>query len=406
MNTLRSTESSSPGLDRVTASVLFVGLLGLHLQFTTILGYPLTVAPVCVLLLALLSTISAKRRIFPVLSSLLLAAPVVIYFVHLDNVDPTQFVRTFALYGFTLLALVSFFGRQPTQVIRSGPVLRALQFVLVIVVSLSVFQVLMGLRGSSYFFNPFRSHQYLYQYEPGLTYAFPRAEGFYLEPAFNALVIIAVGCTLIILEHHPTRNIVLMTLGVATSGSASGLLTLTIVLLIFGLLRRTWQGCLAMLAIGSVAMFSGDYVVGRLTSVGEIGSSANYRLEAPRRMLQDVLSMSPFGSPLGSIETTLSHYSLANGSAIGKTLDNGYYVLVFYFGLLGIVMAALFASYCIALARRQSRLSLTHWPFGLSLIALPLFTGGIILPEFLLPFGLLLLASRAASQEWMQQCRS
>lgn len=345
----------------------------------------------------------SNSRLLPVIILLLLTEPTLTYFLDIKTVDSIQFLRTYVLYVFAVLMLGGFLGRRPSQLIRSQSVLRALQTCLIIVVALSVLQVASGLAGSLFFFNPFRSHQYLYQYDPGLAYAFPRAAAFYLEPAFNALVILSVGCSLILMRFHPTGNILLMVIGVASSGSASGLATLATVLFIFASSRRRGQRLFAMIAIGAVFMFSGSYVIHRLSSVESIGSSANYRIEAPLAVLQHVLSVSPFGFPLGSVDATIRTFGLLNGSAAGSTLDNGYYLLVFYFGLIGILMSIALVGYIIKLALRNRKSSVMYWPFGLAIMALPLFTGGIILPEFLLPFGVVLMASRVAGMEERQQ---
>jgi putative colanic acid polymerase len=93
-----------------------------------------------------------------------------------------------------------------------------------------------------------------------------------------------------------------------------------------------------------------------------------------------VLLSSPFGVSFGLMEETLLSYRLENGVNDGTTIDNGWYLLVFYFGWLGLIVSVIiFFILGKFIVKGDLKLSLLSLYFLLS----PLFTGAIFSPEFL-----------------------
>jgi putative colanic acid polymerase len=137
----------------------------------------------------------------------------------------------------------------------------------------------------------------------------------------------------------------------------------------------------------------GSYLANRLNSTYTVGSSANYRLIAPQEILQDVLSKDLLGRPLGSIQETVGSYGSLNGIETGTSLDNGFYVIIYYMGWVGVCVLLALALLTVRGAFRPQghfRSIALVWLIPPWLLGSLLFSGGIVLPEFVITTVLLL----------------
>jgi hypothetical protein len=95
-----------------------------------------------------------------------------------------------------------------------------------------------------------------------------------------------------------------------------------------------------------------------------------------------VLVNDPLDKPFGQCEETLSPCHLLNGTEYGASLDNGMYLLVFYFGWAGIALLALLIIRMLMIVFSLDGIKeLILLAFVLSSLQ---FSGGILLPEYVL----------------------
>jgi putative colanic acid polymerase len=362
----------------------FVFVIFQHFQIVSVQGYPLTLGLFAGIVMILIVSprnafgpISIVWSVIVVLSAMgALASP--------EFSDGVSFARTLLLMLLSSAVIVSGFYSRPREFIRSPHFAKALFFALIVVVGLSVLQVLTGAMGSVALFNPFGANQYLYQYQPYLQYvAVPRAQGFYLEPSYDAFVVGTLTVCLLALGRYKIPAVALGFVGLLACQSATGLLLFVVVALVIGVRSNPRVGLSALALLAALLWFAGPSLFNRLSSIGTASSSANYRLVAPLEVMQNILSSGPFGYPLGSISDVMATYGLQNGTSAGSTLDNGFYVVIFYFGWAGLIAlgAWLVATlrYVFRAAGDQSDLvrAVPLWLFSCMF-----FSGGIVLPEF------------------------
>jgi len=311
--------------------------------------------------------------------------------------DQVQFLRSLALFAYSV-GLVLWVSS--AQVNPRGPGPRPYLVAMALVAGLAWLQYLAGTRGIGFFFNPWRGFTYLYLYNPRLGLVPVRAEAFYLEPSFAALVLVICATAAILAGARPLVAVSLCGIGMLAVRSASGILTVGVLAVLSivgpqvaagGRRRGSRAERLILVAVlAGLAVAFTPYAVARLTSTDQVGSSSNYRLAAPVSLLQDLLGRTVIGEPLGSVNQAVSDAGLLLGTQVGSSLDNGLYVYVYYFGWVGIVaaLAGLAVVVVRGLAdRRFGRVALLTLPI---LTMSALFTGAVFTPEYAVLVGLVI----------------
>jgi putative colanic acid polymerase len=380
------------------AALAVMSLVALHLQFAAPAGYPLTIAPLTVVGLLWALTTRPNRL------SLLLACtfgalyPVLIMAVFGSADSEVQFLRSFALWLFALLATVWACSAplRPQGFIRLDA---ALLFALSLVAGLSVLQFLTGSLGSSAFFNPWGARQFGYQYDFALYAAVIRSPGFYLEPSFNGLVLLTLMYARVRLNSEATvKTLMIGVPGLLATRSLAALITFALLALLLTQGARKVRQHFAKLSVllGAVAALaiSYQYMAVRLSTAFTPGSSANYRLIAPLRVIRDVLDDYPFGRPMGSMREVMYSYELLNGAQIGSSLDNGIYVVIYTFGWLGIAAVLALGVYGVLNLRVRPERATA----ALFILFAAIFTGAVFSPEFVAPLVLIVLTTRVAAR--------
>ncbi|MDQ0078477.1 putative colanic acid polymerase WcaD [Arthrobacter oryzae] len=371
---------------KIAGILAFVFFVGQHLQLMSLFGFPVTLGAGCgIALLILVSRPRGFTGVIGVSCAVITVSSTAAMFSSADA-DLVQYVRTLTLFVLAFSVVALGWSGTDLEFLKSNAFHRAVLLALFLIVTLSVGQVILGAMGSLVLFNPFGSFQYLYQYNPHLEFVqFPRAQGFYLEPSYDAFVICALSVILFCLNKSRKLAAVLVTLGLLACQSASGLLLLALALIFVVFRARPATGAVSVLILALVGGLAGPYLLVRLSTLDETGTSANYRIVAPLDVLSDVLLNTPLGEPLGSIATVLERYGLQNGSTQGTSLDNGFYVLIFYFGWIGLVALVAFVIAMLVLSIRRARIDRgISWIAPIWLAGSFLFSGGIMLPEFAL----------------------
>lgn len=386
----------------VVATVIFQ-----HLELITVLGYAVTLGLLTGLLLLATTWTHAN---WPLLA-LVLSAVVVLSTANtlLSGYDePGTFAGTFALFLLSSTIFVLGASSPLSSFIGSKAFEVAVFVSLTAVVSLSVVQTLTGALDIDFFFNPFREAQFGYQYNPDLLFVtFARAEGFFLEPSYDAFVIGTLG--VILLSLTPRRRIAILALtvsGLVATQSAIGLGLLAVgavIAVVRAVSRARARYIWASVAVVALlAVLIAPTLIRRLSTLADVGSSANYRILAPLPVLRDVLAGHPLGMPPGSVYEVVASYDLQMfGVEQTQSLDNGFYVLIYYFGVIGILLIVALLVWVIRalLARRPRGESDTQWIAPFWLVGSLIFSGGIMAPEFALMTWLVLMAYRHAQPQ-------
>jgi hypothetical protein len=215
-------------------------------------------------------------------------------------------------------------------------------------------------------------------YMPSPQAALPRANGLYSEPSVAgwfmtfaaALALAARPC----LPALATLAAATCSLGAMATLSLTGILGPTLVWAAYLLLVRDdgqFKAIAALLAgSGLIAALHRAHDLGILSRFGHFdtpGTSIYFRLNAPYHLIGDSLERYPLGYPLGQTDFIASRYYYINWEHGSQTnVDNTLLMIVFYFGLLGILLNAAY------LARAVQFLVLKRHAVGLIMLSLVL----------------------------------
>lgn len=305
----------------------------------------------------------------------------------------SEFSRTFALLILATVFVGWASGDNPNKFFYTSAFERAARLALYVVVTFACAQTLLGAAGSTALYNPWGPFQYQYEYEPQLQFVdIPRAPGFYLEPSYLAFIV--GSCWVLVTAGRKSPRLgdtAVAVMGLLAARSATGFGLFVLILVLVALRTRSKTG---IVAVGVLGTASGTYLIQRLSTGTEAGSSTYYRYTGPIEVLGDVLSSSPLGLPLGSVQKVIVNYDLLLGDQVGSSLDNGAYVVVFYLGWLGVILLCLAALMVIRAVVALPKLLwlIPFWAFG-SL----LFSGGILAPEYGIMMALFVLRFRTAA---------
>lgn len=382
---------------------LLGSLLFLHFMIVPLWGFPLT--PAAFALLSLLAVFYSG----PVPMGRTVAAYAFLLFplLHLPGVgdsDLLEFTRSYLLYTLSLGTIaIAASARLSAPRLNLGAV--AIAAMAVIGAFSAAQSGLQFLTGSTILYNPFGSHQYLGAYSIAKYVTnegtWSRAPALYLEPSFAALVLCSLLAICYLTGYKVRKAILIFGVTMFFNRSFTGIgafVLMSSFLAISGdASRRKRIGDFVALTLIAAAGFIAlrGYIIGRLLEFGLEGGSAYYRTIAPLVVLRDVLLEHPLGLPFGSMEKVVSSYHLLHGGMEGTGIDNGAYILVYYFGWIGLagVMGLLFSGVVAAIASRSRAAVL----FAFCFVSL-WFSGGILLPEYAFLICLVIYQFRSSSQ--------
>lgn len=367
----------------VRVALLVAAVITLHLRVITVETYEVTLG---LILGVWYLSLSAKK--FPLSFVLVSWLPLItitsLVSLLTSRIVGAEHLTTLALFLFSTLIIGLGVAHDVERTEWLRDMATGVRVSLVIVASYSAAQSALGALDISTLFNPWGSNQYSNQYDPGLQWVFlPRAQGFYLEPSYNAFVCCALAVTLIALGRHRTSALIFGSLGLVASQSAIGF-SVAMLIGMIALFRLRLGIALAVLTSLVVAVsLIGPRVVERFASILDTGSSASYRVSQPLPLLTDVLSENPFGMPLGSIYDVVGSYGFEMyGAASTKSLDNGFYVLVYYFGWIGVILVVTMMAWIAHELLFRPRSYEPTWLPALWITSSLGFSGAIMSPEF------------------------
>lgn len=219
-----------------------------------------------------------------------------------------------------------------------------------------------------------------------------RTTALYFEPAFFALALISIWLSIKQFGIKTPKTDAMILAGIILSGSFSGVMTF----ILFYLLEWAFQYLnkeaikkklplalisLAVFRVGVVIAF--PYISTRLGDLGTEGSSSYYRIVGPLVMVGYSLTHIDGVVRFGSLYEYVASFGIFNGADVGKTIDNGLYLLIIYFSWFAVFLSLWYMGKVIKMMinafgdNRNFRVQLYLFtPVSL------FFTGSIFSPEY------------------------
>lgn len=388
-------------LDRSTliAPIVVLSTILLNFSILNIGGYSVTIAPLSALALLALALRPEPKTLFTLLfiaSSVLIYALVAAIFTFFGStVHLGQFMSSFALLVFSLLVISYSMGSRARHF--SSPALtQALTVTGVLqLICISWQKIVFSTTASTEVFNVWggrlaHNQEYVIR---AIEFGSQRATSFYFEPSFAALVVFFIASGLNALHALTPWRLVMLFICSALIGSLAGLLALSALCFTPYLRgasdRSSWIPIFsAFCALAALILFQ-DYIMSRLMSASDSSSSLSYRLISPWVVIGDVLINHPLGMPMGHLEENIKRFDMRNGDRVGSSLDNGWYLIIYHFGWLGLVFNVLgISTFAWKLFSKRNQ--------AIYLFALlsPFFTGAIFSPELAFMYVILIIIHR------------
>ncbi|HBI09263.1 MAG TPA: putative colanic acid polymerase WcaD [Franconibacter pulveris] len=174
-----------------------------------------------------------------------------------------------------------------------------------------------------------------------------RTTALYFEPAFFALALISIWLSIKQFGIKTPKTDGMILLGIILSGSFSGVMTFILFYLLewaFQYLNKNAIRKKLPLAIISLAVFivgvvfAFPYIATRLGDLGTDGSSSYYRILGPLAMVGYSLTNIDGVVRFGSLYEYVASFGIFNGADVGKTIDNGLYLLIIYFSWFAVLL--------------------------------------------------------------------
>lgn len=180
-----------------------------------------------------------------------------------------------------------------------------------------------------------------------IHYGGRRTTSLYFEPAFYALTLISLWLSIKQFGITTKKIDIVVCIGVALSGSFSGLMTFIIFYFIEWIIKYGNKEAIrskihyaiitfVLLIVG--LYFAFPYISQRLMEVGSESSSSYYRIIGPLKLVYHALFDVNGIVRFGSLYNYVAKFGIFNGADVGKTVDNGLYLLIIYFSWLAVIL--------------------------------------------------------------------
>ncbi|KEA50565.1 colanic acid biosynthesis protein [Mangrovibacter sp. MFB070] len=225
-----------------------------------------------------------------------------------------------------------------------------------------------------------------------ISFGGKRTTALYFEPAFFALALISIWLSIKQFGIKTPKTDVMILTGIVLSGSFSGVMTFIMFYLLewaFQYLNKSAIRKKLPLAIISLTVFMVGLVLGfpyiaeRVGDLGTAGSSSYYRIIGPLVMVGYSLTNIDGIVRFGSLYEYVASFGIFNGADVGKTIDNGLYLLIIYFSWFAVALTVWYMTKVAKMVpaafgnNRNYRVQLYLF-MPLSLF----FTGSIFSPEY------------------------
>jgi len=372
------------GLGRNTVFTLLnvLAILSLNLVIARPINYPLTIAPIFMVLFIFLffypPNLAKQKKILTLFLILLLFPFINVFQISFGSEELINFLRTYSLWGFSVVCVVIALMANIRKAAFSLETVA--QIVLVLLTALLIMQVTFDYAfGDTTLFSMLDKFSFggVVQLNRFAVLGAVRPIGLYFEPSICALVMVTMMTILLLRDKLFTAVGFVGAVGIVITTSFFGYVALAILLLvyIFGRMRGAkglvnnyplsrlliWVFFLGgfiffynNLQTASISPISRAAEVSHsISPISPISSTANEsssyeRLVKPISVLRDVVLNHPSGIVFGRFpapEFQTIDYHLPNGEIVSFTLNNGFYILIFSFGWVGIAAVLLFLSW-------------------------------------------------------------
>ena len=219
-----------------------------------------------------------------------------------------------------------------------------------------------------------------------------RTTAMYFEPAFFALALISIWLCIKQFGIKTPKTDAMILAGIVLSGSFSGVMTFILFYLLewaFQYLNKDAIRKRLPLAIISLAafmvglIFAFPYIATRIGDLGTEGSSSYYRIIGPLVMVGYSLTNIDGMVRFGSLYEYVASFGIFNGADVGKTIDNGLYLLIIYFSWFAVILTIW---YLVKVGRMMINAFGNNQNYGVQLYLFTpvslFFTGSIFSPEY------------------------
>jgi putative colanic acid polymerase len=368
-------------------------LILLQFQLGHIFNFPVTTA-LLVLPIVILSLFKIQIKPIAALVFISINLILVINFITNTNIDTfSNFIKASTLIIVNSLAfaiLVSGDVKPHIRLLDSAVV-----WTMYLNIVLSVIQLTLGYRTYPVLARIFGIYTNDFQFIPDLHASINRPSAFYIEPSFNALISLCLFAAITLLPNikNRGRNITVCLIYTILTFSVAGILSLFSILLIARLARGRFRKADVLFLLFSLILVF-RYVYGRILTLGYSGSSSNFRIVSPYRLVLKELNLHPMGIPVGTLRDVMADAGFLNGSTVGTSLDNGWFLLLLYFGFFGLILLSFMIAATIYFCHRLRKHNEPFWTVGLIPILSLGFTGGIFLPDYAVILGIVIYSIR------------
>ena len=374
-------------------------ILLLQFQLVFVFQYPVTIGLIA-LPLVVWTLFKPQLNILSVLIIVLILGQTTLVFFVSNSEEPVQFVRTLLLVLsglFVTLISLSSTVRFPDKLL-----IQAIRNVFLLLTIFSGIQFLFA-RNLPVLNKPFGSFTNYFAIINSNYGEITRASAFFNEPSYNALV----ACSFIpfiYFSYTGKKRSIFLSIGmlyVFFTYSIAGIFVYFIVISV-NLFTKGNSKPILLLTFPIFVYSLNDYFFERATTFDVAGSSANFRFVAPVNALKSIIPDNPFGIELGTLEKYMLDLGNLNGSTVGTSLDNGIFLIMLYFGLSGIVLIGTVVLIAILRTKRMVNRGYKDWIIIFIPLILPVFTGAIFTPEFILLLMFSIFFIRAHEKRYLQ----
>jgi putative colanic acid polymerase len=360
--------------------------------------FPITLATFLIFFIILCARGIHKNKI--IVSMLVLVFLVLFNKIFGRSLDPSKYFTSLMLFLYVAVTLSIVYSCSFIQVKNNGSLIKGLCLVAYVVILISILEVAeLVFLGSSHLISFFSailvySNEYLINF---VQFGALRSNSLYFEPAFYSLAIISLWVTLRQLKYKKKLFDVVVFFGVLCSGSFSGLMTF---IMLYGIelfilyskhssLRKKIPYIIISLVLSVfIIYFLLPYILIRFSELGTVGTSSYYRIIGPLQIVSSALKNIDGIVQFGSLYELVTSFGIMNGTQVGKTLDNGIYVLIVHFSWFAVFAIAYYFYVLLKklLIVTQIRQGAENNGVLLPLFFVPLslmFTGAIFSPEYI-----------------------
>lgn len=376
-----------------------ISIITLHFSFYKVDTFPLTFAPFFIAAFFLVFYHMKIKLIGVLVAIIALGIPWMnIFQVVFIESGMEDFIKQYALWSVAVGAVVFALYGCIKQGTTSIYISKIAYWSLLIITTYSVLQVVLhSWLGVTVLYNPWGEFQYLYQFNYELFPGNIRAPGFFLEPSFNAWVILSLLLILLLKNYKVYSSIACTIIAILVINSFAGIIALfsLLTVLAFTHIKKINIKVLSIIVLTLIGVGVVSVYYARLAEVFMPGTSVHIRLVAPLMLINHVILQEGniIGIALGQAPNIVAQFMIYEGVYMHRGIDNGLHLLFVSFGIIAfVVLISSLVFVMLNLGNRRLLLLFTYIILAIQ------FSGGIWAPEFVYVLCIVLFAYRTGEE--------